>query len=58
MELLERGWRVMTVWECALMGKQALPLDEITELVRDWLMGTEEHGEVPGSLHESVAPTD
>ena len=46
-ELLERGWRVMTVWECALVGKHALPLDAITQLVRDWLTGTEGHGEIP-----------
>ena len=57
-ELLERGWRVMTVWECALVGKHALPLDAITQLVRDWLMGTVEHGDVPGGLHETFAPTD
>ena len=56
--LQERGWRIMVVWECALVGKHALPLDEITELVRVWLTGTEEHGEIPGSLPEPVNPTD
>ena len=37
--LQESGWRVMTVWECALVGKYALPLNEITDLVRTWLYG-------------------
>ena len=54
-ELLEYGWRVMIVWECALVGKYALPLNEITELVRAWLTGSEGHGELPGSLPAVVA---
>ena len=56
--LQESGWRVMIVWECVLVGKHALPLNEITELVRAWLTGSEGHGELPGSLPEPVAPTD
>ena len=51
--LRKSGWRVMTVWECALVGKNALPLDKITELVRIWLTGTEEYEEVSGSLPEA-----
>ena len=57
-ELLEYGWRVMTVWECALVGKHALPLDAISELVRAWLTGTEEQGEVPRSPREHGPLTD
>ena len=56
--LRESGWRVMIVWECALVGKHAFSLDAITELVRAWLMGTEEHREVPGSLPETIASID
>lgn len=58
MLLRESGWRVMIVWECALVRKHAIPLDEISEQVRDWLMGKEEHGEVPGSPREPSALTD
>jgi DNA mismatch endonuclease, patch repair protein len=29
-DLLASGWRVITVWECALKGKSALPLGELT----------------------------
>jgi DNA mismatch endonuclease (patch repair protein) len=35
--LLERGWRVMIVWECALLGKGALPPDEVAAGARAWL---------------------
>jgi DNA mismatch endonuclease, patch repair protein len=35
--LLERGWRVMIVWECALLGKCSLPLCEVAARVRAWL---------------------
>ena len=31
------GWRVMTVWECALRGRARLPAHEVTEAVRAWL---------------------
>jgi DNA mismatch endonuclease, patch repair protein len=37
--LLERGWRVMIVWECALLGKSALPPVEVAARVRAWLLG-------------------
>ena len=55
--LRESGWRVMIVWECALVGKHALPLNEIKELVRAWLAETAEHGEISGSLPAVVAHT-
>ena len=37
--LRERGWRVLTVWECELIGKHALPLDEVAKQIRGWLIG-------------------
>jgi DNA mismatch endonuclease (patch repair protein) len=37
--LIERGWRVMVVWECELLGKKALPPREVAERVREWLQG-------------------
>lgn len=36
-ELAEAGWRVATVWECALKGTGRLPLDEVIEKLRAWL---------------------
>jgi len=54
MLLRQNGWRVMIVWECALAGKHALPLDEITKLVRTWLMGIDECSEVPRRMPKYV----
>ena len=35
--LLDQGWRVMTIWECAIVGKWKLGLEQVIELVADWL---------------------
>jgi len=48
--LLERGWRVMTVWECALLGKTAIPAQELTRRVDVWLHGPKVRGEVSGTV--------
>jgi DNA mismatch endonuclease (patch repair protein) len=36
-KLRAAGWRVLTVWECALRGRTRLPLDEVAESVDLWL---------------------
>jgi DNA mismatch endonuclease, patch repair protein len=36
-ELLERGWRVLTVWECTLTGKLAQPAELLARRVKAWL---------------------
>lgn len=35
--LLEQGWRVLTVWECALRGKKADTLQKTIDNIVDWL---------------------
>src|ERR1700733_11420400 len=35
--LLKQGWRVLIVWECALLGKCALPSDELAARIGAWL---------------------
>ncbi len=53
--LLERGWRVMTVWECALLGKKALPMGDIAALARAWLLGGGPTGQIPtGTPRRSI----
>jgi DNA mismatch endonuclease, patch repair protein len=47
--LLDQGWRVMVVWECALLGKRALPPGEVAVRVRAWLHSAESQGEVSGT---------
>jgi DNA mismatch endonuclease, patch repair protein len=47
--LVERGWRVMTVWECSLLGKHALPAHQVTAWIRTWLHGSDQQGEISGT---------
>lgn len=38
MELLrDQGWRIATIWECAVKGKTRLNLSDIIEQLDDWL---------------------
>jgi DNA mismatch endonuclease (patch repair protein) len=36
--LAQTGWKVLTIWECALKGKTRRPLDEVIDGVAGWLM--------------------
>jgi len=36
-KLLADGWRVGTVWECALKGRERLTLDDLTDELVGWL---------------------
>ena len=47
--LLKSGWRVLTVWECVLLGKNAWPVHELTTQVCAWLHGTERRGQFSGN---------
>jgi len=47
--LLEIGWRVMVVWECALIGKNAMSAKKVAKQVCDWLHGEDAIGEITGS---------
>ena len=42
----------MVVWECALVGKNALSLYETVEYIREWLKGTQTFGEISGQNRE------
>ncbi|MCI2400816.1 very short patch repair endonuclease [Aliiroseovarius subalbicans] len=35
--LFAAGWRVATVWECALKGPERLPGDEVIDSIATWL---------------------
>lgn len=45
-ELLKLGWRVLTVWECALLGKTARPIATLTKRIITWLNSTKRTGEI------------
>lgn len=35
--LQEAGWRILTIWECALKGKTRLSVEEVSEKAARWL---------------------
>jgi len=35
--LKKDGWRIMTIWECALKGKTMKPLEEVLYITSQWL---------------------
>ena len=37
-ELEEKGWRVLTIWECALKGKSESELDRVVQKAASWLL--------------------
>lgn len=46
--LWETGWRVGTVWECALKGREKLPVDDIAATLAVWLRGETPQLEIRG----------
>lgn len=47
-ELQRRGWRVLTVWECALKGRGRLPTNEISDKCANWLASHRTSGQIRG----------
>ena len=45
--LLEKGWRVMVVWGCALIGRESYPSSLILDKVNDWLLSSETLTQLP-----------
>lgn len=39
-ELQRKGWRTLTIWECALRGKERIPSDQALRLLEQFLRGT------------------
>lgn len=37
-KLLAVGWRVATVWECALKGREKLAISEVADTLEQWLV--------------------
>ncbi len=45
--LQSAGWRVMTIWECAVRDRSVL--NKLSQLFFDWINGAETTGEITGS---------
>ena len=46
-ELRALGWRVTTVWECALRGREKSPLDALAGSIARWLRSQRPNSEIP-----------
>jgi DNA mismatch endonuclease (patch repair protein) len=47
------GWRVLTVWECALKGRGRLPIGEVLDRAANWLAGGSEQETIAGEANGS-----
>ena len=47
-QLIDRSWRVMIVWECALKGRERLPRSELASEMADWIRAGNEFAEIQG----------
>jgi len=47
--LARAGWRILTVWECALKGRTRLPFDKVTDDVVAWLLSGAGNSSLEGS---------
>ncbi len=46
--LVEQGWRVLAIWECALKGRERQPLDRVIAQASDWLESGRACSEIRG----------
>lgn len=51
-KLLEAGWRVLTVWECAIKGPGRLAVETIVDRCARWLVSSRHLAEIRGSQHD------
>jgi DNA mismatch endonuclease (patch repair protein) len=47
--LHERGWRILTVWECSIKGPGSRQRAAVIREIADWIRGTGLHGEIGGA---------
>lgn len=46
--LVSNGWRVLTVWECALRGRAKRGQDNVAADIRAWIAGGEPRAQIGG----------
>ena len=47
-QLKKSGWRVLTVWECALKGRARISTNDLVKRCASWLRSTRAIGEIEG----------
>ena len=55
--LMENGWRVLVVWECALKGAGALSLDELRSELENFLKSQITYREISGHSVKQICTT-
>jgi len=50
--LQTQGWRVCTVWECSLRGKQRKKIADIVDEIGEWLLSSEESLIIGGDVRD------
>ena len=54
--LIDKGWRMLTIWECALKGRERLELSQVIIQASDWLRSASSVSEIKGNwVQESLA---
>lgn len=48
-DLEHKGWRVLTVWECSIKGKNKVGVPSVVRLVAEWIVSKEMRGEISGT---------
>jgi DNA mismatch endonuclease (patch repair protein) len=46
--LLDAGWRILVIWECAIKGKNRIDLDELFTKITAWIRGEDIEDEIAG----------
>ena len=54
-QLRDSGWRVATVWECALKGRRRQPVGTVADRCAEWLVSDEDELGVSGAETRTVA---
>ncbi len=47
-DLIDDGWRVLVVWECALKSQDESVVERVLNSAVEWLTSEETHGEIGG----------
>lgn len=47
-KLRKKGWKSLIVWECALTGQQRIPDEELSQMLRAWLINDPLDAEISG----------
>lgn len=52
--LLADGWRVLTVWECALKGRGRLPAETVLDRAAEWLVNGPARASIAGEANGGI----